>query len=188
MLDEGLSVRCAICGRPGPAWGATTGEPLGEAVPERFRMPFLTDANTSARSWSLPTMLRRRCESDLSPLRRGSPAVIATSSEFLSNFGKAVPPPVRSSGWALTLTFCLSASTVTIDTCPTLASTSAPDPTRGPSAAGTPMTDLGRNKPLMLRAPFLAPRPIFLSINDADDAVDEMDRLSVEPVKPPWPE
>jgi hypothetical protein len=50
------------------------------------------------------------------------------------------------------------------------------------------MTDFGLNKPLIDLPPFFMPLPIFRSIMDAEDAVDEIDRLSVDPVKPPCPE
>jgi hypothetical protein len=50
------------------------------------------------------------------------------------------------------------------------------------------MTDFGLKSPLMLLALFLAPLPILRNIIEAEEAVDEMEMLSVEPVKPPWPE
>jgi hypothetical protein len=50
------------------------------------------------------------------------------------------------------------------------------------------MTDFGLNRPLIDLPPFFIPEPIFRSIMDAEEAVDEMDRLSVDPENPPWPE
>jgi hypothetical protein len=57
------------------------------------------------------------------------------------------------------------------------------------SAAGTPITDFGLKRPTSERVDFFIPLPIFRIIIDAEDAVEEIDRLSVEPEKKlPWPE
>jgi hypothetical protein len=40
---------------------------------------------------------------------------------------------------------------------------------------------LGLKSPLMDLPPFFMPLPIFLSMIEADDAVEDIDRLSVEP-------
>jgi hypothetical protein len=53
----------------------------------------------------------------------------------------------------------------------------------GPSAAGTPVTDFGRKSPTSDRVLFFIPRPIFRIIIEAEDAVEEMERLSVDPWK-----
>jgi hypothetical protein len=47
-------------------------------------------------------------------------------------------------------------------------------------------TDLGRNMPTNERVERFTPLPILRSIIDADEAVDDTDRLSVDPVKK-WP-
>jgi hypothetical protein len=57
------------------------------------------------------------------------------------------------------------------------------------SAAGTPITDFGLKRPTSERVDFFIPLPIFLIIIEAEDAVDEIERLSVDPEKKlPWPE
>lgn len=48
---------------------------------------------------------------------------------------------------------------------------------------GSPTTDLGRNMPTSDRVPFFMPRPILRIMTDADEAVDEIDRLSIDPPK-----
>jgi hypothetical protein len=53
----------------------------------------------------------------------------------------------------------------------------------GVSAAGMPLADFGRKRPTRERVLFFMPRPIFLIIIEADEAVDEMERLSVDPPK-----
>ena len=55
-----------------------------------------------------------------------------------------------------------------MDTCATLASF------KGPSAAGTPTTDLGRNRPTSDRVPFFTPLPILRSMTEAEEAVEEI--------------
>lgn len=143
----------------------------------RFKMPFRTAASTSARSLSPPTMLFRELElsvPELPALSGVDPsAALVASMEFRSKRGKPVPPPLLGFGSGLTLTRSLSASTVTMDTAAWLAS--------GISAVGTPMVDFGRNKPARERPPFFIPRPIFRIMIDADEAVEEIERLSVEP-------
>jgi hypothetical protein len=50
-------------------------------------------------------------------------------------------------------------------------------------------TDLGRNMPTKDRVDLFIPLPIFRSIIEAEEAVDDTDRLSFDPVKKwPWPE
>lgn len=51
------------------------------------------------------------------------------------------------------------------------------------SAAGTPTTDFGLKSPTKEREPFFIPLPIFLIMTDAEEAVDDIERLSVDPVK-----
>ncbi len=113
------------------------------------------------------------------PSRSGSTTgTLAASIEFRSRRGKPVPPPCAL-GSGLTFTSSRSASAVTIDTaviCVVSVWTTG-------SADGTPTIDLGRNSPTRERVPFFMPRPILRIIIDAEEAVDEMDRLSVDPWK-----
>lgn len=48
--------------------------------------------------------------------------------------------------------------------------------------------DLGRKRFLRLRVDFFMPRPNFLSMMDAEEAVDEIEMLSVEAANSAWPE
>ena len=171
-----------ICGRLKSGTLKSYALALGDGWFEsaRLRIPFLTAARISARSLSPPMMLlRERVSLDRVPLSDDNLA----STELRSSLGYPVPPPGWSWGLTLTFTFSRSASTVTIETCAMLASLT------GPSAAGTPTTDLGRNRPTSDRVPFFMPWPILRSITEAEEAVEEIDKLSVEPVKKfPWPE
>lgn len=143
----------------------------------RFNMPFRTAARTSARSLSPPTILLLELELSVPelPARSGSPplATLEMSREFRSRRGKPVLPPFCGFGSAFTLTRSLSASTVTIDTVAWLPSAA--------SAVGTPITDFGLKRPAKERPLFFIPRPIFRIIIEAEEAVEEMDRLSVDP-------
>lgn len=73
-----------------------------------------------------------------------------------------------------------SASTVTRDT-------SAASVSSRPSEPVTIM-DFGRKRLRRFRVDFFMPRPNFLSMMDADEAVDEMDMLSVDAMNSAWPE
>lgn len=101
---------------------------------------------------------------------------MAASIEFLSSLGKPVPPPTCPCGLAFTFTFSRSASTFTKATCASLV-------LMAESAAGTPMTDLGRKSPVSDLVDFFMLFPILRIIMEADEAVDDMERLSVDPVK-----
>lgn len=100
------------------------------------------------------------------------------SNEFRSRRGNPDAPAwLDRSAFEFTFTLSLSASTVIIETAAWLASGAATSP------IGDPITDFGRNKPARERPPFFMPLPIFRSMIEAEEAVEEMDRLSVDPVK-----
>lgn len=145
----------------------------------RFKIPLRTAARTSARSFSPPTILFLAPVLSVPelPKRSGSrTGTLAASIEFRSKRGNPVPPPCAL-GSGFTLTSSRSASTVIMDTAVCVVSGWIG------SAAGAPMIDFGRKSPTRDRVPFFMPRPIFRIIIEADDAVDEMERLSVDPWK-----
>jgi hypothetical protein len=81
----------------------------------------------------------------------------------------------------LAVTLFLSASTLTTDNLGAIGSTFPP------SFDEMLTMDLGRNSPTSDRVDLFMPLPIFRSIIEADDAVDDTDRLSVELLKNrPW--
>ena len=131
-----------------------------------FRIPFRTAASTSDRSRSPPIMLLRDCSDP--------------SAVFCSTLGNIVPPRGISCGSALTETLFRSASILTMDTCGALPSICG-------FSLGDPTVDLGRNIPTKDRDDRFTPLPILRNITDAEDAVEDTDKLSVERLKRcPW--
>ena len=83
-------------------------------------------------------------------------------------------------GSAFAATPFLSASIFTTDTCGAIGSAVI-------SSGDDAMTDFGRNRPTSDLVDRFIPLPIFRNMIDAEEAVEEMDRLSVELLKKrPW--
>jgi hypothetical protein len=118
-------------------------------------------------------MLLRRVVSAL--LRSAGGGEGALSFEGISAFGVSAPPEAWGGGSGVITVFG-SASTLTTDTCGAIGSIVI-------GSALLPMKDLGRKRPTSDRVDFFIPLPIFRNIIDAEEAVDEIDKLSVEPVK-----
>ena len=117
-------------------------------------------------------MLLRRAVSAL--LRSAGGGEGALSFEGISAFG--VSAPEAWGGGSGVITVFGSASTLTTDTCGAIGSIVM-------GSALLPIKDLGRKRPTSDRVDFFIPLPIFRNIIDAEEAVDEIDKLSVEPAK-----